>query len=80
MTTQRKSNDQGSWYIWKFEKVSDVLAEGSMQMYRDAKTFVEGIQAENKADYSKMDGEANPSTDSSGAGDAGKASDDEVPF
>ena len=79
VTTQRKSNDQGSWYIWKFEKVSDVLTENLMDMYRDAKTFVEGIMAgENKADYSKMDGEANPSTGDAPTGD--KKDDDEVPF
>ena len=79
VTTQRKSNDQGSWYIWKFEKVSDVLTENLMDMYRDAKTFVEGVMAgENKADYSKMDGEANPSTGDAPTGD--KKDDDEVPF
>ena len=78
VTTQRRSNDQGSWYVWKFEKVSDVLTEGFTDMYRDAKTFVEGIQAgEHKADYSKMDGEANPSTEGKAGGEG---NDDEVPF
>uniref|UniRef100_A0AAU7VGG0 Uncharacterized protein n=1 Tax=Dinoroseobacter phage vB_DshS_R26L TaxID=3161158 RepID=A0AAU7VGG0_9CAUD len=77
VTTQRRSNDQGSWYVWKFEKVSDVLQEGMTEMYRDAKQFVEGIKAgEHKADYSKMEGEANPSTEDAG----GKGNDDEVPF
>lgn len=74
-TTQRRSNDQGSWYIWKFERVSDVLQAGRMDMFRDAKDFVSGIEAgEHKVDYSKMEGEENPSTKSK-AGD-----DEEIPF
>lgn len=79
VTTQRRSNDQGSWYIWKFEKVDDVLGLGDAgtAMYRDAKQFVEGIKAgEHKADYSKMDGEENPST--SGSGETKDS--EEVPF
>lgn len=80
VTTQRKSNDQGSWYVWKFEKVSDVLKDEKMDMYRDAKTFVEGIQAgEVKADHSKAGGEANPSTAGAG-GEGGGGNDEEVPF
>lgn len=77
VTTQRRSNDQGSWYIWKFERASDVLTEGMMGMFREAKKFVEGIQAgEHKADYSKVDGEVNPSTKGAGSKDG----DEEVPF
>lgn len=77
VTTQQRTNDQGSWYVWKFEKVTDVLAAGMMNMFRDAKSFVEGIKAgEHKADYSKMEGEANPTTGEA----AGKKEDDEVPF
>lgn len=76
VTTQQRTNDQGSWYIWKFEKVSDVLQSNMMAMFRDAKAFRDGIEAgEHKADYSKMDGEANPSTEGAAAG-----KDDEVPF
>lgn len=76
VTTQQRTNDQGSWYIWKFEKVSDVLQSNMMAMFRDAKAFRDGIEAgEHKVDYSKMDGEANPSTEGAAAG-----KDDEVPF
>lgn len=76
VTTQQRTNDQGSWYVWKFEKVDDVLNAGKMDMFRDAKAFVEGIVAgEHKADYSKMEGEANPDTGGSAGG-----SDEEVPF
>jgi hypothetical protein len=80
ITTQQRTNDQGSWYVWKFEKVDDVVANNELlPAYRAAKEFLEGIQAgEHKADYSKMDGEANPSTDDAPKGD-GK-DDDEVPF
>lgn len=78
VTTQRRSNDQGSWYVWKFERVDDVLNAGMMDMFREAKSFVAGIESgEHKADYSKMEGEANP-TSKSDAG--GKDNDDEVPF
>jgi hypothetical protein len=79
VTTQRRSNDQGSWYIWKFERASDVLTAGKMAMFREAKKFVEGIQAgEHKADYSKVDGEVNPSTRGATGGAGGK--DEEIPF
>jgi len=79
VTTQRRSNDQGSWYIWKFERSGDVLTANRMDIFREAKKFVEGIQAgEHKADYSKMDGEANPSTKDSAAGAGDK--DSEMPF
>lgn len=77
-TTQRRSNDQGSWYIWRFEKESDVLEAGMMDMFREAKQFAEGVQeGEHKADHAKAaaatQGEANPDAPS----DKG---DDEVPF
>lgn len=79
VTTQRRSNDQGSWYIWKFERNGDVLSAEMMDMFREAKTFAQGIaEGEHKADYSKMDGEANPSTKSAAAG--GGEGNDEVPF
>jgi len=77
VTTQRRSNDQGSWYIWKFERATDVLADNKMDMFREAKEFVAGIEAgEHKADHSKAGGEVNPST----ADTAGSKDDDEVPF
>lgn len=75
-TTQRRSNDQGSWYIWKFEKVDDVLNAGMMDMFREAKSFAEGVnEGEHKADHAKAAAatEANPTAP---AGD----NDDEVPF
>ncbi|HEY7824847.1 MAG TPA: hypothetical protein VIG24_18555, partial [Acidimicrobiia bacterium] len=66
----------GSWYIWRFEKVSDVLEAGLMDAFREAKQFAEGVmQGEHKADHAKAAAatEANPTTP------AGK-DDDEVPF
>lgn len=75
ITTQQRTNDQGSWYVWKFEKVDDVLNAGMMPMFRDAKAFKEGIVAgEHQADYSKMEGEASPKVDDAAI------SEDEVPF
>lgn len=81
ITTQFKSNEKGSWYIWKFEKVDDVAANNELlPMYREAKSFAEGVKAgEHKADYSKMDGDENPSTDSK-AGGGNKDDDEEIPF
>jgi hypothetical protein len=79
VTTQYRSNDQGSWYVWKFARATDVLEDGKMDMFREAKAFVAGIETgEHKVDHSKSQGEANPST-----GDAAKGKkddDDEVPF
>ena len=78
VTTQRRSNDQGAWYIWKFERASDVLQADRMDMFREAKAFVAGIEGgEHKVDHSKAAGEANPSTKP--AGEAPKG-DDDVPF
>lgn len=79
VTTQQRTNDQGSWYVWKFERVDDVVKNPDlMPAYREAKTFLEGIKAgEHKADYSKMEGEANPSTENS---EKGSQDDEEVPF
>jgi len=80
VTTQRRSNDQGSWYIWKFERNGDVLANDRMDMFREAKEFVAGIETgEHKVDHSKAEGEVNPSTKPAG-GEGGKDKDDEVPF
>lgn len=77
VTTQRRSNDQGSWYIWKFERATDVLSDGRMDMFRAAKEFVVGIESgEHKADHSKAAGEVNPST----GGETKSDKDDEVPF
>ncbi len=81
-TTQQRTNDQGSWYVWKFEKVSDVieLGEKGMAMYRDAKSFVEGITAgEHKVDYSKLADE-NPSSDDAPANGEAAAGDSDIPF
>ncbi|ARB06129.1 hypothetical protein FDH38_gp075 [Dinoroseobacter phage vB_DshS-R5C] len=82
ITTQFRSNEKGSWYIWKFEKVDDVAANNDLlPMYREAKTFVEGIKSgEHKADYSKMDGEENPGTDDAAPADGGGDGDEEIPF
>ena len=54
ITTQQRTNDMGSWYVWKFEKAGDVVSR--MELFREARAFVEGIKTgENHADYSKME-------------------------
>jgi len=76
VTTDQRTNDQGSWYIWKFEKAGDVQSLGMMPMFREAKAFAASVLAgEHKVDHSKIAGDVNPST-----ADAGKGADDEVPF
>lgn len=81
ITTQRRSNDKGAWYIWKFEKVTDVLQDDKMPMFREAKAFYEGVEAgEHKADYSKADGDVNPTTASAEGGGEGKDGDEDIPF
>lgn len=76
VTTQQRTNDQGSWYVWKFERLSDVTKTPELiTAYRSAKEFLEGIKAgEHKADYSKMEGEENPTVPADGEKDDG------VPF
>lgn len=79
VTTQRRSNDKGSWYVWKFEKVDDVLNAGKMDMFRDAMEFYHGVEAgEHKADYTKADGDVNPAV-ATGDKDT-KDGDEEIPF
>lgn len=79
VTTQYRSNDQGSWYVWKFQRATDVLEDGKMDMFRKAKAFVAGIETgEHKADHAKAgNGEVNPST---GSDKPGANGDDDVPF
>ena len=76
VTTDQRTNDQGSWYIWKFEKAGDVQGLGMMPMFREAKAFAASVLAgEHKVDHSKVAGDVNPST-----ADADKGAEDEVPF
>jgi len=77
VTTQQRTNDQGSWYVWKFEKYSDVVTEGRMDLFHEAKSFLEGVKAgEHQVDFSKAEGEQNPVDPSSAdTDDSG-----EVPF
>lgn len=74
ITTDQRTNDQGSWYVWKFEKAGDVQSLGMMPLFREAKAFAESILAgEHKVDHSKAAGDTNPST-------ADMVMDDKVPF
>jgi hypothetical protein len=74
VTTTQRSNDQGIWYVWKFERAGDVLSMGRMDLFKEAKKFLDGILAgEHKVDHSKAGGEVNPKAPA--APDT-----DEVPF
>lgn len=76
-TTQFKSNEKGSWYVWKFEKVDDVQTAGAIEMYRAAKDFLEGVKTgEHQADHGKHG-------ESAAAGENGEvdnSADDEIPM
>lgn len=78
VTTRRRSNDQGSWYVWEFSKGGVITElENAGAILAEAKSFADGIrQGEHKADYSKA-AEANPTTNS--GGDQSDA-DDDMPF
>jgi len=75
VSTRRRSNDQGSWYVWEISKGSDITAlPNARQILNDCKAFVDGIQAgEHTADYTKE----NPATPSGGGDPEG---DDDIPF
>jgi hypothetical protein len=79
VTTAQRTNDQGSWYVWQFDKVDDVLNAGKMDMFRAAKAFADGIASgEHKVDHSKAEGEANPKADQTDS--AAIDGDDDIPF
>lgn len=79
VTTDQRTNDQGSWYVWKFEKAGDVQTLGLVNLYREAKEFAASVKAgERTVDHSKIAGDVNPSTSSTAGASSDK--DDEVPF
>ena len=79
VTTVQRTNDKGSWYVFKFEREGDLLTDGRMDVFKEALSFKEGIDAgEHKADHAKAEaaasGSTNPDAPSGGEGD------DDVPF
>lgn len=70
--TARKSNDQGTWYVWDFER----LGFASREMFPEAISFAAGVKSgEKKADFNAATSEgASPAP--AGKGDL----DEEVPF
>lgn len=60
VTTQQRSNDQGSWYVWRFCRVDDVAANPTLLVpYRAAREFLAGIiQGEHVADHARADATA----------------------
>lgn len=83
--TQRRSNDQGTWYVWKIERDSTILdlgPEACAEIMGEAKKFAQGVSAgEVNADHAKAGGSAedNPNVPS-GEGGADGDKDEEIPF
>ena len=80
--TQRRSNDQGTWYVWMFKRDGTILDLGDEvagAIMKLAQKFQKGIdEGEHRADHAKGQESENPSTDS---GKGGKDGDDEeIPF
>lgn len=78
VSTRRRSNTQGDWHVWSFEKVSDVLSlppEQAAYILDEATAFVEGVQSgEHKADFSKVEPEESATVNPESVDDEG------VPF
>jgi hypothetical protein len=73
--TQLKSNDQGKWYIWRFESLGNIFNhENGAAIYAAAKSFRMAVESgEKKAAYDATAGEAaavdNPAVDGEETGD-----------
>lgn len=87
VTTEGRSNDSGSWYVWRFEKDSDIvtlLGDKAAEFVGFAKEFIEGVKTGAvEADHSKSaEGTVseNPSVAGEGAGAGGGEEDGEIPF
>ena len=79
-TTDIASNEQGSWFKWKFEKAGDVLSEDRMDLYREAKAFADSIIAnEVVVDHTKNES-VNTLRDDDADSVSDNDGDDEVPF
>lgn len=74
VSTRMRTNDQGSWYVWEFQRAGAVTDfPNGKDIYHEAKKFRDGVVAgEQTVDYSKMEGEANPAAEST--------EDEEMPF
>lgn len=70
-----RKNDQGSWYVWSWNRVGFVEDQ---EIFDAAKTFADGVrEGEHKADFAKTEAEGATSSAASGPS---TASDEEVPF
>ena len=78
-TTDIASNDQGSWFKWRFEKAGDVLTDDRMDLYREAKAFADSIIAnEVVVDHTKNESVNTQTTETDAV--SGDTDGDEVPF
>lgn len=85
VTSALRTNDKGSWFLWKFTKAGDVLANERMEVFHAAKSFVEAnndneVQV-NYSDVTKTQAQEDDDvvevTETTAAKDV---SDDEIPF
>lgn len=86
VTTALRTNDKGSWFLWKFKKVGDVTAnERSMEIFRAARSFVEANnESEVQVNYSDVVKTEEPVEETIATevveSPTAKVSDDEIPF
>lgn len=74
--TLMRSNDQGKWYVWDFERKGLVQDAG---LFNFAKDFADGMKAgEHKVDFNQMQSEGASAAPSGGG--LAKDLDEEVPF
>jgi len=79
VTTQRRSNEHGTWYVWDFKRDGSItdLGDAASALFTEAKKFAKGVEeGEVAADHAKAAASENPSTDASTGDDL----DEEIPF
>lgn len=81
-STQRRSNDHGTWYVWSMKRdgaITDLGNEAAAAIMGEAKKFAEGIASGDvSADHAKAGGDSeNPDVPS---GEGQKEGDEEIPF
>lgn len=79
VSTERRSNDHGTWYVWNFTRDGSItdLGESWGEVMADAKSFAAGInKGDVSADHAKAAAAENPSVDDGEGSDL----DTEIPF
>jgi len=82
VSTQRRSNDHGTWYVWDFTRDGSIidLGDAAGAVMAEAKKFATGIdEGEVSADHAKAAAAENPTVDP-GKDAGGEEGDEEIPF